>query len=117
MTGLGNTVVVMARAEDQAGTQPAGHRGTGWLMVGLRRCGAWTPSVGWGAYLLKVFVACTALAAVLLAANAHIDWLALKSHPWTRVGWLGATMAAAGGVYLALLWLMGLRLASFRRSN
>ncbi len=89
----------------------------GWLMVGLRRCGAWTPSVGWGAYLLKVFVACTALAAVLLAANAHIDWLALKSHPWQRVGWLGATMAAAGGVYLALLWLMGLRLASFRRSN
>lgn len=37
MTSLGNTVVVMASAEDRVGVQPAGRAGTSWLVVGLQR--------------------------------------------------------------------------------
>ena len=89
----------------------------GWLMWGLYRCGAWQPTAGWWAYLLKVFAACAALATVLFMANRHIAWLELQAQPLQRVLWLAAVLALAGGLYLGLLWVMGLRLSFFRRSE
>lgn len=88
----------------------------GWLLWGLRRCGAWGPSAGWAAYLLKVSVACSVLGLLLVMANRHIPWLELQAQPLVRVSLLAVVLAAAGGLYLGLLWLMGLRLSFFRRA-
>ena len=89
----------------------------GWLLVGLHRSGAWSPTPGWGSYLLKVAVGCLLLGLALTLAAQHIDWLGLQSRPWHRIGLLALVVAGAGALYLAVLGALGIRWSSFRRQG
>jgi putative peptidoglycan lipid II flippase len=88
-----------------------------WLLMGLYRCGAWSPSPGWLLYLLKVFVACGVLAVALVLAVQHVDWLALRAQPGLRIGLLALVVSGAGGLYLVALAAQGLRWSAFRRTG
>ena len=86
-----------------------------WLLVGLLRNGAYRPAAGWWSFLLRVVMACVALAGALWWCNARTDWLALQSTPWVRALWLGAVVALSATAYLLLLRVLGLRWWTFMR--
>ena len=65
--------------------------------------------------LLRVVLACALLGAGLHALNAHTDWLALQTTPWTRALWLAAAIASAGVLYLSALRVLGLKWWAFMR--
>ncbi len=88
-----------------------------WLFIGLRRAGSYTPLPGWGLFALRVVLA-TVLLGGLLAWSAHaIDWLALRDHPWQRVGWLVASLVGAALLYFGALIASGLKLRQFMRHS
>jgi putative peptidoglycan lipid II flippase len=86
-----------------------------WLLVGLRKKGAYSPLPGWPLFLLRVLVACGVLAVGLWAANLRVDWLALQAMPWVRAMWLAGAVVAAALVYFATLRVLGLRWWAFMR--
>jgi putative peptidoglycan lipid II flippase len=87
------------------------------LLVGLYRRGTWRPSAGWLAWLLKVSIASTAMAALLAAVIPQFDWVALRADPLARIAWTLALVGIAGALYAGLLALMGVRPRDFRRSE
>ncbi|KNZ33029.1 MAG: membrane protein [Methylibium sp. NZG] len=87
----------------------------GWLFVGLRRNGAYTPLPGWGAFALRVLFA-TALLGALLAWGAQaLDWVGLRTQPWVRIGWVAAFLGGSALLYFGALAATGLRLREFVR--
>ncbi|HWS77546.1 MAG TPA: murein biosynthesis integral membrane protein MurJ [Thermomonas sp.] len=75
----------------------------------LKRAGLLRPQPGWGRYWLRLGVACTLMAAVVLGLRTWIgDWAAMTSllH---RALLLLAVVAAGGVTYLLALLAMGLR--------
>ena len=75
----------------------------------LRRDGLLVPQPGWGAFLLKMLVACVVMTAVVLAARHFVgDWRALGS-VWHRVAWLFAAILAGALAYGGTQVAMGLR--------
>jgi putative peptidoglycan lipid II flippase len=80
-----------------------------WLLGGLLKVGAYQPGAGWAGFVLRVVLACGALAAVLWWCNTRTDWLALQGTPWVRVAWLGVIITLSAAAYLALLRALGLR--------
>ncbi len=78
------------------------------LYRGLRRKGVYTPGDGWGWLFGRVMVANLVMAAVLWWLAGDIDgWIALA---WTeRALRLSACVVAGMAVYLATLWLSGVR--------
>jgi putative peptidoglycan lipid II flippase len=56
----------------------------GWLLRGLVRLGVYRPMAGWGAFALRVALACLALGAALAWAARAIDWIGLQATPWLR---------------------------------
>ena len=79
----------------------------------LRRAGLHQPAPGWGRYLLRMLVACAAMAAVVLGLRAWIgEWTALPAH--LRVLWLLATVAAGAVAYAVAQLALGLRLRELR---
>lgn len=81
----------------------------GWLGVGLYRRGSYRPQPGWPAFLARVLVAGSVLAAGLVWAAHALDWVALQATPWHRLGWLAAAVAAAVVVYFGVLAACGMR--------
>lgn len=91
-----------------------------WLLWGLRKRGSYTPSPGWGRFLLQVTAGCVALGGVMVWAAQAMDWVAVgqalgPASRLARIGWLAAALGAAGVVYLAVLTLVGVRLKDFSR--
>jgi putative peptidoglycan lipid II flippase len=87
-----------------------------WLLVGLRRRGVYQPMPGWRGFLLRVSLACAALAVLLLVAARRVDWIALGSgQNLLRAGLLAAVLAGAAIVYFGLLAACGLRPRQFMR--
>ena len=86
-----------------------------WLLIGLRRTGRYQPAAGWWLFALRVLVATTVLGAGLWAAAHHLDWVALREHPWLRVGALAACLVGAALVYFGTLMATGLKLKQFIR--
>ena len=78
------------------------------LYRGLRKSGVYAPGDGWGWLASRVAVANLIMAAVLWQLSGHLaDWLAAS---WfDRALWLSGCVVAGGVVYLAALWLSGLR--------
>lgn len=85
------------------------------LLRVLRQRKIYTPSAGWGRFALRVIPALAALAAVLLAANHAIDWVALAPHAGRRLLWLAGVLLAGGLAYFAALFLCGFRPSDFTR--
>jgi len=84
-----------------------------WLLVGLRRSGAYRPLAGWGVFLLRVVAATAVMAAWLVWADRQFDWVALQARWALRVGLLAGVLAGAALLYFGVLHLAGLRLRGF----
>jgi putative peptidoglycan lipid II flippase len=85
----------------------------GWLLMGLRQRGAYTPAPGWGGFIARVTVATALLAAGLAWATHGIDWVGLRSAWALRVGLLAGVLALAAVGYFGMLHLAGVRLRQF----
>jgi len=83
------------------------------LLVGLRRRGIYRPASDWPRFFLRLLPALAVMAAPLLLADRHLDWIALQPWPLLRAGWLAATVTAAAGLYFSALWLCGFRATGF----
>jgi putative peptidoglycan lipid II flippase len=86
------------------------------LLRGLRRDGIYRPAAGWGRFALRLLVANTAMAALLLILGGELSW-------WTaavtldRIVRLALVIGAAAGAYFAILGLLGMRVRDFRQSG
>lgn len=87
----------------------------GSLLFGLRRRGIYHPAAGWGVFLLRVVPALAALAAVLLYADARIDWVGLQTQPALRALYLFGVLTASGLAYFGGLFACGFRPRDFGR--
>lgn len=85
------------------------------LLRGLLRSGAYQPQAGWWGFGARVVCACLVLAAVLLAAEQWIDWIALGTDWPRRVGWMALVLPSAAAAYLLVLRLAGVRPRQFMR--
>jgi putative peptidoglycan lipid II flippase len=79
----------------------------------LKRDGVYDPQPGWARQMLRLFVACAAMSAVLLAGRVlWPDWSAMAS--LTRVWRLAVLIACGGGAYVAVMFAMGFRIKDLR---
>ncbi len=76
-----------------------------WLLLGLIRKGSYQPSPGWTKCITQIVLATLAMALLLWWAQAQVDWAAL--HALARLGSLLGVMLVAGGLYFAILALLG----------
>lgn len=86
-----------------------------WLLIGLIRRGAYTPSPGWARFGLQVVAASALLAVFLMWAAARVNWLDFADQALLRVGLLTACVLVAVGIYFLALRLAGLNLRQFIR--
>jgi putative peptidoglycan lipid II flippase len=84
-----------------------------WLLIGLRRSGAYTPLPGWLAFALRVLVATTLLGAWLAWCAWHVDWVGIGG--WLRAAWMVGALGLAALLYFGSLFAMGLKPAQFMR--
>jgi len=83
------------------------------LYRSLVASGAYRPSAGWPALLLRVLLANAAMAAVLWTGAGELAmWLEWSAT--TRILHLAGLIAVGAAVYLVALWLMGLRQGDLR---
>lgn len=87
----------------------------GLLWYWLSRSNIYTHSPGWRPYMLRLTLACAAMAAVLLALmHWRTDFLSMDR--WQKMGWLAILVSAGGGTYLVTQVLLGWRLHHLRPS-
>ena len=86
-----------------------------WLLIGLIRRGAYTPSAGWARFSLQVLAASALLAVYLMWLAARVDWVALQAHAFQRVGLLARSVLGAALIYFISLTLAGVKLRQFVR--
>ncbi len=86
-----------------------------WLLIGLLRRGVYMPGPGWLKLLAQVTAASILLAALLLWANQHFDWIGMRAHGLQRAGLLTALMLAAAALYFGVLRIAGLNLRQLLR--
>lgn len=87
----------------------------GWLLIGLRRRGAYTPEPGWPAFTLRVALASLVLAVWLLVLDREVDWLVVEGGRLARVGWLMLAVMGGALLYFLTLHLLGLKLRQLLR--
>jgi putative peptidoglycan lipid II flippase len=87
----------------------------GLLFAGLVRRGIYTPSPGWGGFLVRVAVALSALALLLQLVVPQFDWVLLQQQPATRAALVLALVGAGGALYLGVLLALGIRPRQFMR--
>ncbi|MBC7991693.1 MAG: murein biosynthesis integral membrane protein MurJ [Rhizobacter sp.] len=86
-----------------------------WLFIGLKRSGAYRPSPGWGAFALRVLLACSVLGGFLVWAAQAVPWIAMHTRDGQRIGLMAACLAAGVGLYFATLLASGLKFRQFMR--
>jgi putative peptidoglycan lipid II flippase len=78
------------------------------LWYWLRRDGVFQRKPGWGTYLVRLVLACVAMAGVLLLGLHWIpDFTTMDK--WHRIGWLLALVGGGGAVYVIGLLALGFR--------
>ena len=83
------------------------------LYRGLRRASVLNPAPGWGRFFLRVAVAATVMAVLLITLTPPTaDWLAAST--LTRCLWLAAAVVGAASAYFAVLFAVGVRPAHLR---
>ncbi|MDR2364936.1 MAG: murein biosynthesis integral membrane protein MurJ [Zoogloeaceae bacterium] len=84
------------------------------LYRGLRRHQIYTPQPGWGKFMAKLAAALAVMALVLYFGMGNTrDWLEYAL--FARLLHLSLLVTSGAGVYFATLWMLGFRLADFRR--
>jgi len=84
------------------------------LYRGLRARGDFQPQPGWCWFLVRIAIALSLLAiTLLLGMGEAAEWL--QASTGQKVARLAALVLAGIAVYFATLWLLGFRLADFRR--
>jgi putative peptidoglycan lipid II flippase len=68
---------------------------------------------GWVAFLGKLLLALCALAVLLWLVRGNLPTPTPASSLVSRALWLSVVTGAGGGLYLAVLWLLGFRLRDF----
>ena len=87
----------------------------GWLLLGLRRKGAYAPAPGWLRLWAQVVVAAAVLAVYLWLLAQQLPWLAWGQTPVLRAGAFAGCAAGAAVLYFAALRLLGMNLRSLLR--
>ena len=87
----------------------------GWLLVGLRRRGLYSPSPGWLGFAVRVVVATGVLTALMSWAATGVDWVALGSRDALRALLLASMLVGLASVYFGVLMALGIRLRDFAR--
>jgi len=86
------------------------------LFYGLRRSKDYQPHPGWGAFAWKLACALLVLGIVLwFGMGREADWLSASAG--TRVLHLFGLVGAGAAAYFGSLWLLGFRLADFKRKT
>ncbi len=80
-----------------------------WLLVGLLRSKAYTPSKGWGVFALQVIAASSLLAIFLLWSAQVVDWVAMQNTIFKRIGLFSLVLSASFAIYFGACWAAGLR--------
>jgi putative peptidoglycan lipid II flippase len=80
-----------------------------WLLIGLLRSKIYVPSAGWGVFALQVIAASTLLAIFLLWSAQAVDWVAMQSAVFQRIGLLAGVLIASGAIYFGACWAAGLK--------
>jgi putative peptidoglycan lipid II flippase len=89
------------------GTSLAAYYNAVMLYRGLRRVGCYQPLPGWGARLIRLTFAVTAMATLLLLAPLFLgDWADMERV--VQMGVLLLLILGAGGIYFLSLWLLGM---------
>jgi putative peptidoglycan lipid II flippase len=94
---------------------------SGWLnaillLQGLRKRGSYHHQAGWPRYLVRLSLATTAMVITIVILNPEQEF-------WLAQGWLGRVAAvlgvisAGGGMYIGVLFALGLRFRHFRQVN
>lgn len=83
------------------------------LLIGLAKAGAWRAQPGWTGFSLRVAVAVTALLLLCWFARPWLSWNLAGQSLLLRAGQTLGFVAVAGLLYLACLWLLGLRPRQF----
>ena len=87
----------------------------GWLLIGLRRRGAYVPKHGWWRLVAQVLLACALLGA-WLAIMAHVlDWTEMQVTPFLRVGSMAGVLLVSALIYFVTLSLSGLNVINLLR--
>ncbi len=80
----------------------------------LVRDTGFTPSAGWGGFLARITLATLAMAVLLWYGRSEPQsWFDIPE--FERVGRLAGLVLAGGGVYLAALYLLGIRVHHYKR--
>ena len=85
------------------------------LLIGLIRRGAYTPSAGWTRFGLQVVAASALLAVFLMWVAARVNWLGFEGQALQRVGLLALCVLGGALVYFLTLLVAGLNLRQFVR--
>lgn len=86
-----------------------------WLLVGLLRSKTYAPRKGWGVFALQVMAASSLLAVFLLWSAQQVDWVALQSVIFQRIGLLAAVITAGVAIYFGACWAAGLKIRALLR--
>jgi putative peptidoglycan lipid II flippase len=90
-----------------------------WLLIGLRKNGAYKPARGWWPLLLRVALASAVLGILLFWIAQNLPWLEWRMLPngyMQRIGALLCVIVFSSVIYFAMLALMGLKIkALFRK--
>lgn len=88
----------------------------GFLLIGLRKREVYIPQSGWRIFGLRLCMALCALGAVLwFGMGTEAAWLSMGKIE--RLWRLSALVVGGMATYFAALWLVGMRLADFRRKG
>ena len=87
----------------------------GWLLVGLRRKGSYTPAPGWGLFALQILAGSALLAVFLMWGANEFHWTQLQATKGMRIGLLVLMIAGSALIYFGALWAAGLKLRQLVR--
>ena len=89
-----------------------------WLLYqGLRKRSIYTPSSGWGSFMLKILIASALMGLAIGVIAIEFHWAALGHQPWLRIFWLTVIMLVAAVVYFMSLRLMGLKVQNYLKKD